>query len=197
MALHLRRLAPLTIAVLALSAGPAFAAPDRAIATALDATNTTVSWTGRDTPGANTSFFLDSFTKTGNCAKTDATSMCDETLVQVGQGIAKSSSKLTFRIADYAVPTADFDLRVYESNAAGQPLTKAGSPISEYGEASGLGSLDPRSTSAGDFERTELSGTAFVKPGKFYLVQVVYFASAGSYKGSVKIEKFDPPLPPA
>lgn len=197
MALHLRRLTPLTLAALALAATPAFAAPDRAVSTPLDIANPTITWTGKDTPGANTSFFLDSTTKAGTCAKTDQFSQCDETLVQIGNDKPKGASKITFRIGEYSVPTSDFDLRVYESNAAGAPLTKVGSPISEYGESSGLGGLDPRSTGAGDNERTELTGTVALKAGKYYLVQVVYFASAGHYKGSVKVEKLDPAPAPA
>lgn len=172
-----------------LAAFPASATTEREVvldrATLADGT-IAAEWEGLELSGANTSFFLDGLATTGSCADTDATDYCDTTLVQVDPDLVLGTAKptLTFRIEGFR-PVDDFDLRVYESNAAGEARTYLGSPESDNEKTSPLGDLDLRNTGAGDFETKVVTG---VKPGRYYLVEVVYFAVAqGSYTGKATL----------
>jgi hypothetical protein len=125
--------------------------------------------------------------------------MCDETLVRLADDFkANSKTSLKFLIDGYTMPASDYDIRVYESNAAGQmkaqPVT---SPTSEtYGP---MGLPSQLATFPGDAESITITGTS-LKKGKYYLVQVVYFAAAGGYRGTITLtgaEKEVPPPAPA
>lgn len=193
MARLLRRLAPLTLSALAAAATPAAAAPERSAALGL--ATPSFSWTGKDAPGANTSYFLDGTATTGSCAKTDATTQCDETLVTLTDDyVTRANSALRFEIGSYSMPASDFDIRVYEVKPTGS-LTKVGDPVSETYGPMGLG---PLATFAGDAESTTVTGATALKPGKRYLVQVVYFTTVGTYGGKATLSNVDPkPAPPA
>lgn len=169
--------------------GPASAAPaDRE--GAVSAGELAYSWTGQTANGANVSFFGASVTdEPGSCASTDARTMCDETLIKV-DALATKGAQLTFRIEGFGTPVDDFDLRVYSSNAQGDPVSHLGSPASDNAATSPLGANDPRNTGAGDFETVTVTSP---RAGGYYLVQVVYFAvPSSSYKGSATLSKLPP-----
>ena len=141
-----------------------------------------LAWDGATASGLNTSWFLDSEVGGGSCGDTDERSFCDSTLVQVDPELfvdPKKRPTLTFRIEGFR-QVDDFDLRVYRSNADGEAREYLGSPDSDVQKTSPL-PIDPRATSVGDFESKVVTG---VRPGDFYLVEVVYFAAAqATYDG--------------
>lgn len=169
---------------------PASAAPART--DSLSATEQTRTWTGATANGANVTWFPHSLIGGGTC-NADPRTYCDETLIKVDVLKTDNKTTLKFRIDGFGKPTDDFDLRVYSSNAAGEPVTYLGSPTGDVAATSPLGADDPRHTGPGDFETKIATG---VKPGSYYLVQVVYFSVASSsYKGTVEMSKL--PVQPA
>lgn len=175
-------------------AAPAVAAPDRTIEISPDATGKAQKdWTGATGAGLNTSFFLGGTgpIPDGACAK-DPNTMCEQTLVHVtGEGIGEGT--VTFRIDNFT-PASDFDLRVYESDASGEPGTDLTDPHGDVADSSPLGDADPRHTSAGDFETTPVDLGAYLDGtggplDQYFLVEVPYFIVAqDSYDGHVKLD---------
>jgi hypothetical protein len=146
-------------------------------------------WDGTQASGHNTSFFVTD----GECGKEES-NYCDETLVKIEGG--NESAKLKVRIEGFS-QEADFDLRVYKSDATGAVGEYQGSPIGDSGASSPLGTADPRNTSLGDYETKEVE-----KAEGFYLVQVVYFfVNDEGYKGVLELTGATPgagdPTPPA
>lgn len=179
-----------TLAGLAL-AGSASAAPDRTITLTSGPVPATADWTGATGSGLNTSYFLDGTApgQTGTCGSVDdPQTACERTLVHlVGDAIGGGTA--TFRI-DGFLPVSDFDLRVYASDATGEPEGDPADPTGDS-ESSPLGDLDPRATSAGDYETATVAlpegdGTPL---DQYFVVLVPYFAVASdSYTGHVKLE---------
>ena len=139
------------------------AAPDRTVTATPTAP---AEWTGATANGANTNYDSASGAP---CTKTPD-EYCDITLVHVDVPASYWSGRsggVEFRTFDYVpLPSSDFDLYVYESNAAGRRGRLVGSSGAVPGEE----------------ERTTVS-----RASGYYLVQVVYFAVlASNYKGSAK-----------
>jgi hypothetical protein len=193
MSTSLRRLAPLTIALAALLAGPAQAAPDQTNETPMGVDSPTFEWTGKPDPGLNPSFFTGG---EGDCSGGDPSTTCDDTLVRLADDFkAAAGTKMKFLIDGYAVPASDYDIRVYQSDAKGAAKTLLSSPTSETYEPLGLGAA---ATAPGDAESWTATGPSQLKAGRYYLVRVVYFAAAGGYDGSIELtgaEKLPPPTP--
>jgi hypothetical protein len=172
-------------------AGTASAAPDRTIELTSGPAPTTATWTGTAGTGLNTSFFLDGTApgQKGTCGTVDdPRTACETTLVHL-TGAPIGGGTATFRIDGFQ-PVSDFDLRVSNSDETGGP---DGDPFDPTGdsESGPLGDLDPRATSAGDFETVTVSlpegdGTPL---DQYFVVQVPYFLVASdSYTGTVKLE---------
>lgn len=183
-------------ALLSALAGLAAFAPS---ALASDAQTVTVeapkaTWTSAPGMGVNTSFFLDDIAGGGTCGDlSDPTTACDKTLVHV-KGIVGTGSTITFRIEGF-LPVSDFDLRVYDSDAEGTEGGYLDGPTStDAGEQSGLGSTDPRYTSAGDYENKEINISAYAdemtgEVDQYFLVEVPYFIVAqDSYTGVATLD---------
>jgi hypothetical protein len=161
-------------------AAPAAASPDVVLTPAAPE----VKWAGPTATGFNTSWFADSLAGGGTCANTSEQTRCDSTLIEVKADRVASNAGLRIDMDGFR-PTDDFDLRVYDLGTKPKSAgTYLGSPTgTTAGDASPLGSNDPRYTSAGDFEYKVVTG---IKPGRFYRVDVVYFAVAsGTYNGKV------------
>jgi uncharacterized repeat protein (TIGR01451 family) len=130
----------------------------------------TASWDGTSATGFNQTY--DSTTG-GPCGKTEDT-YCDTALVHVD---VTSPQNVEIGVVDFDVPTSDFDLFVYESDASG---------------------------TRGDFVDDSASFAAIEEfvtiPGAsgFYLVHVVYFQvfPESGYRGTVEILAGEPPPPP-
>lgn len=143
-------------------------------------------WAGETRSGANTSWFLDGTATEGTCSDADERTFCDTTLIEIDEALVFGTSKptLTIRMEGFRA-VDDFDLRVWESNAAGDARTYLGSPESDNAKTSPLADLDLRNTGPGDYETKTITN---VKPGRYYLVEVVYFATAeGSYTGKATL----------
>ncbi|HEX8082809.1 MAG TPA: sialidase family protein [Solirubrobacteraceae bacterium] len=154
---------PLAVAA-ALLLPPAASAADR------EGTVTgTQPFTWETPPGAGANVDYDSAAGTP-CEKTpDA--QCDTTLLHVNAGefFQNHAGGLQVSAGDYTIPTSDFDLYVYTSDAAGNRGKLAAS-------------------SGGVPGNEESTTVADVDPNGYYLVQVVYFAVTGSgYKGEAKL----------
>ncbi|HEX8121413.1 MAG TPA: sialidase family protein [Solirubrobacteraceae bacterium] len=96
---------------------------------------------------------------------------CDTTLLHVDAGAFFQSHAGGMQVdaGDFTIPTSDFDLYVYESDAAGT----RGRLVASSGGVPG----NEESTTVPD-----------VDPTGYYLVQVIYFAVTGSgYHGSAKL----------
>ena len=163
-----------SLAVLAPAAG---AAPDRAVTVSPDAAKAT--WTGVPAPALNVSFLPPAGPVKGTCTK-DPQYYCDLTLVHVTAADI-SDGNVTFRIDGFQ-PYSDFDLRVYASDADGNPDTYLGSPASDNAATSPLGANDPRNTAAGDYESkaVPLGGDIDAQNAvdEYFLVEVPYFMVA-------------------
>lgn len=172
-----RRPLALALAIIGLAPTAALASPDQSISD----TKLKADWTSPVGTGFNTSYFLDGTAgQAGTCgALSDPRAACDKTLVHVTGTVGEGSS-ITFRI-DGFLPASDFDIRVYTSNAEGALESDLGSPTStDAEESSPLGALDPRRTSAGDYENkvVGLSEYADYETGKidqWFAVVVPYF----------------------
>jgi hypothetical protein len=180
----------LAAAGLAAAAPAAHAAKDQVVTAEKGAT-----WTSAPASGLNTSFLLGE--TRGTCAGTDATNICDTTLVHV-TATDVESAVASFRIEGYR-PTSDFDIRVYESDAEGTKGAKVGTLAGDVDKDSPLGADDPRHTGPGDFETTTVPLAADEDTNDidaYYLVVVPYFAVANdSYTGKAGIAVT--PLPAA
>lgn len=179
-----------TLAGLAL-AGTASAAPDRTITVTSGPAPVTADWIGAVGTGLNTSFFLDGNVpgQTGTCGSVDdPQTACETTLVHV-VGDPIGSGTVTFRIDGFQ-PVSDFDLRAFASDETGAAEGDPADPTGDS-ESGPLGALDPRATSAGDFETATipLDGGEGEPLDQYFLVQVPYFMVANdSYTGHVKVE---------
>lgn len=165
----------LLAALLALAVAPATAsAALRTIE--VDPSAPEKTWDGTNTPGFNTSWFVDDQAGTGACGA-DADDYCDDTLVHFSSPFPLADSALKFHIGDFA--SSDYDLRVYTSDATGAQGDYLGSP-----DADGNG---PFSAAIGTFVGDWESVTTFADPDTWYLVRVVYFTAPGheTYKGTV------------
>jgi hypothetical protein len=142
------------VCALAAVAGPASAQPDR---TEVVTPDTPAAWEGVDTAGANQNYDAASGEP---CGKTVPT-YCDVTLVdvQAGDFYETNGGGVEFSISDN--PPNDYDLYVYESDAAGNRGQLVGS-------------------SAGP---TDVESTAVINANGFYLVQVVYWQVAQDGSG--------------
>lgn len=134
---------------------------------------------GQTASGHNISYFFDGLATTGSCGKT-LEDMCETILVHVTGEPQTDEEKavgkyIKFRMDGFTA-ASDFDLRVYDSNASGAKLSHLGSPRgdSTYDETTGLGTLDPRNTGPGDYERKVVKPTK--DDGQYYLVEIPYFA---------------------
>lgn len=160
-------------------------------------------WTGAAALGLNQSFLLDGIAgQAGTCgALDDPRTACDKTLVHV-TGIVGEGSSIKFRI-DGFLPVSDFDIRVYTADAEGTIESYLGSPTStDAGEQSGLGSDDPRYTSAGDYENKVVDVTQYAnfetgEIDQWFAVVVPYFFSPNDgYAGHATLDAkpFVPPV---
>ena len=181
----------LAAAGLAAAVPAAQASPNQTLSTATpeQPAKIAASWTGPVTSGMNTSFLLDY----GDCSGADPRTVCDRTLVRV-VGTVGEGSTVTFRIDGFK-PVSDFDIRVYTADETGAQDTYLGSPTStDAGDQSGLGSDDPRYTSAGDFENKLVDVTPYadLETGaidQYFLVVVPYFAVLqDSYVGKATLD---------
>lgn len=189
--MHISSLRATLVAALAglAAASPAAADADRTVGVSPDAPS--ADWAGETGSGLNTSFFLDGTGPlAGTCAK-DPNTLCDSTLVHV-TGEEIGDGLLTFRIDGFQ-PYSDFDLRVYESDATGEPGTDLSDPHGDVAASSPLGELDPRHTSIGDFETTEIQLGPYLDgeggpADAYFLVEVPYFLVANdTFAGHVKL----------
>ena len=155
----------LTVVLGMLAAAPASnAAPDRTFTlTSANGTANPIAWDGPVATGLNTDY--DSQTA-GPCGKTEA-NYCDDTLVKV-EIPEGSKANVEVDLFDYFPnPASDFDLYVYESNAAGQPLK--------------LVDFDGSAPAVPEF-------VGFPAKAGHYLVRVVYFAvTASRYSGEARM----------
>jgi hypothetical protein len=140
--------------------------------------------TGAPGPGLNLSFFSPTSRTPSTCAGADPTSLCDETLVHIDSTDDLTGAVLNFRLDGFQ--TADFDLRVYESDETGEPLNYLGSPDSDNAKTSPAGSSDPRNTFLGDAESKSIADPF---SDGYYLVQIVYFMvpPGQTYDGHVSL----------
>jgi hypothetical protein len=172
------------VAAVALAAPAAQAAP-RAVSVTPD--QPSAAWDGLPGPGLNVTWFADSLRPMGECGA-DVNNYCDDTLVHFttdDEDQEITASTLKFRMEGFS--HSDFDLRVYESDETGEPITHLGSPASDNSQTSPLGANDPRNTFIGDYETVTVADPL---PDSYYLVRVVYFTVAPdeSYQGKVTFE---------
>jgi hypothetical protein len=190
-----RRTLAALVAVTGLVAVPAAqASPPVTVTTGLPAT-----WTSAAGSGLNTTFFTDSLVHKGQCGA-DAYNLCDDTLVHVTADQVVEGTTMKFRIDGFS-QTSDFDLRVYESDAAGAAGTYSGSPTGDAAAndiAAGTPAAgnDPRATAAGDPETKVIDVTGLVDDtgalDAYFLVRIPYFTVANdSYTGHATL------VPPA
>lgn len=186
-----------SLALLALAAPSAMAAPRTATVTPESAVAT---WDGARANGANVSWFTDSLRPSGVCDTTDARSYCDDTLVHFTADELVEGAQLQVRIEDFDSIASDFDLRVYTSNVEGEAVEYLGSPDGDFNSDHptdgtqlapvGDAAFPLLGTSLTDFETkvVDLAPTAVensVAANGYFLVRVVYFAAANSkYEGS-------------
>jgi hypothetical protein len=185
------------LAAVALAAPAAQAAPDRTVE--VSPTTNVLKWTGASAVGLNLSWFVNRSQYPGTCSK-DPQTYCETTLVHVTAQDVAPSGRLIFRIENFK-PVSDFDIRVYESDAAGGADNKIGSPVGDVAATSPAGSDDPRFTGPGDFETTAIDLSPYVSEetadvDAYFLVMVPYFTVINdTYDGKVTLEAT--PLPPA
>ncbi len=170
------------LAALAVAA-PASASPTVTISPTSDA----ATWTSAPGNGANVSYFADlgagPSQLRGSCGS-DPQNNCDLTLVHITDA-PLSGGSVKFRIDGFQ-PVSDFDLRVYGSDASGAEYEDLSDPQGDVAAGSPLGSNDPRHTSVGDFETTEIPLGGYVddEGEAWFLVKVPYFLVANdSYTG--------------
>ncbi len=174
------------ITLLGALAALALAAPASASPTVTISPTSAATWTGPVGNGANVSHFADlgvgPSQLRGKCGS-DLQTNCDITLVHI-TGAPTSGGSVKFRIDGFQ-PYSDFDLRVYGSDASGEQYEDLTAPQGDVAASSPLGSDDPRHTSAGDFETTEVSLSGYVSGGQaWFLVKVPYFLVANdTYTG--------------
>src|SRR3954447_7989125 len=163
----------LALLVLLASAAPAQAAPDRTFNLTPNAPS---EWDGPSQTALNQGYDQDTG---GPCGK-GADNYCDITLVNTGipddptAYYQAHQASLTIDVGGFNPPTQDFDLYVYESNAAGDR--------GAFVDVSGLpAGLDEQVT--------------VPKPNGYYLLIVVYFATSGSYHGKATLTVKDTPPP--
>ena len=157
--------------LLFVSAVPALAAPDRSFTLA---PGVPAEWDGPVQTAANQTYDSPSGTPCGK----DPDTYCDTTLLNVGDRSGDfyktHQSTLTVTATNFTVPANDYDVYVYQSDAAGNRGTLAGSDGAPPG-------VEEKAT--------------VENPSGYYLVQVVYFISTGGYHGAALLEDRDvPPL---
>jgi hypothetical protein len=173
-----------TFASLALAA-PAHAAADHSVSVSPAAPTQTV--TGATTSGFNTSWLayeLSAKAPAPVCGK-DPNTMCESTLVHV-TGDDIGSGTVTFRLDGFQ-QYSDFDLKTYESSAAGDQVRNLGSPTGDPTATSTL-PVDALSTAAGDFETKTVSISDYLDGeggplDAYFLIDIPYFVVPNdSYK---------------
>ena len=186
-----RRPLALALAVAGIAPATALGSPNQAISP----DKLKADWTSPVGTGLNTSYFLDGTAgQSGTCgALSDPRAACDKTLVHV-TGVVGEGSSITFRI-DGFLPVSDFDLRVYTAEADGTLVDDLGSPTTtDAEESSPLGELDPRRTSAGDFENKVVDITSYAdyetgEIDQWFAVVVPYFLVANDkYAGHATLD---------
>jgi hypothetical protein len=157
------------------SAGPATAAPDRTInVTKANTSSSPVTWDGTSHDGLNQGYDAD----TGVPCGKDTDTYCDDSLVNLTLP-AGFQGQVQIDIDNYRPdPTADFDLYVYESDAAGHAIRRVtnGGSFGRVLVGNGLPNGLPETYSFG------------AKPG-YYLVRVVYYQVLvpGQYSGAIQL----------
>jgi hypothetical protein len=149
--------------------------------------------TGATATGFNTSYFLDGIAGPGGTCGKDTQTMCETTLVHV-VAPETGGGTITFRLDGFQ-PYSDFDLRAYEADADGTPVSDMFDPTGDS-ESSPLGGIDPRATRAGDFETSHAALTADDAIGgvdQYFLVRVPYFmVPSDKYDLTVKLSDLTP-----
>lgn len=166
--------AALAAALAAAVAAPAAqAAPDRTVSVSL--ANNVATYEGDAALGFNVSYF-DETAQPASCGKAPQ-NFCDSTLVFVDDSYT-GSKKMDIVMDGFEI--SDYDLRVYKSDANGNPLAFEGYPTGHG--TSPAGTLLP--TFLGDPETKNLLG---VKAGSYYLVDLVYFSTVPAETPNVKV----------
>lgn len=167
-----RAVLAMTLLLLLAAAAPAQGAPDRTFTVN---PNAAAQWDGPSKQALNRTFDQDAG---GPCGKAPS-NYCDNTLINVGNRddafYREHQASLKIDVGGFAPPTQDFDLYVYESDAAGN----RGAFVDSSGNEPGL----------------EESVTVN-KPSGYYLIIVVYFLTNGSYHGKATFTVTNTPLPP-
>src|SRR4051812_39150875 len=159
----------ITAVAVLVAAAPAQAAPDRTFSLSPNAPS---EWDGPSQTALNQGYDQDDG---GPCGK-DPDNYCDITLVNTGipddptTYYETHQASLTLDVGGFDPPTQDFDLYVYESNAAGDRgafVDSSGNPAA----------LDEQVT--------------IDKPKGYYLIIVPYFATNGTYHGKATLDVTD------
>lgn len=131
---------------------------------------TTFSWDGTTTAGVNVTHFDAALGET--CGDSPDT-YCDRVLLTVElpllEGFARRSGTVTVSIGEYTVPVSDFDMFAYTSDETGARGTRTGNSGNNPGDPEQVG-FSIRSSAD--------------KTVHHLLVEIPYFAAAGSYKGT-------------
>jgi hypothetical protein len=195
-----RRSLALLAALGGLACAPAaHAAADHTIN--LSADKLTDSVTGATTMGFNTSWLAYETSNKApapSCKAGSPDTQCETTLIHV-TATNVGSGTLTLRLDGFQ-QYSDFDLKSFDSDATGTMIKNLGSPVSDNSKSSPLGSLDPRNTSAGDFETKTIALGGYVNEvgdlDAYFLAAIPYFMVANdSYKLTATVSDLAPPEP--
>src|SRR4051812_11343127 len=163
----------LVLVALLVAVAPASAAQDRTFNLSANAPS---EWDGPSQTALNQGYDQDTG---GPCGK-DSDNYCDITLVNTGipdpsdAYYQEHQASLTIDVGGFNPPPQDFDLYVYESNAAGD----RGAFVDSSGNPAGLD-----------------ESVTIPKPNGYYLVIVPYFATNGSYHGKATLTETNTPKP--
>jgi hypothetical protein len=147
--------------------------------------------TGATASGLNNGWFLTELPAAGGkapaptCGK-DPNTMCESTLVHMTGDGGIGSGTITFRIDSFQ-QYSDFDLKTYESNAAGDRVKNLGSPKYDPTATSPL-PVDALGSANGDYETKTVPLSDYLDGAggpfdAYFLIQVPYFMVANdSYK---------------
>ena len=183
----MRRFITLVAAVAAVAMLPgsgAMAAPARTLDIVSDGiTAVSKTWNGTTATGANiTHFWTEDDAALPDKCGTTTTDYCDTTLIKVTNAVPVGKTKLVRTLTVTATefspipgPIADFDIKIYESDANGTRGLYASGPFAT--------AQPPDSDETASVSVTTLPNT----PTKYYLVDVIYFTTVqGTFKGTAR-----------